>query len=188
MRVVLPSNQKEITLGQFQDYLLLLTKVDDLKDDEFNNKKISIFCDIDEKTLTRVPKKDIDGLLEQIDIALSVTVDFKDRFTLNGIEFGFIPNFDDITTGVFVDLQKYSSDFKEGLEDDLKELCNSFINMHKVMSILFRPVDSTDVFNNYTIKSYNGTKENSNAMKDMPLCYVNAAMVFFSSLDRKSVV
>ena len=137
---------------------------------------------------------------------MNVTVDFKDRFTLNGIEFGFIPNFDDITPNVFASVQRHSMDTNINEGSSVQELCNSYVNMHKAMSVLFRPITEkhehkpffiVSLFRRlfklkqkenrveYQIETYKDTKKYGDVMKDMPLCYVNAAMVFFSSLAKE---
>ena len=54
-----------------------------------------------------------------------------------------------------------------------------------VMSVLFRPVDKTDSFGNYSIKAYDASRDRIEIMKEAPMNVVNGALVFFSNLSRE---
>ena len=181
VKVTLPENIEDITLATFQKYAKLL-KREDLSDEDFNKRKVEIFTNLKYHDLDNVSFKDYEDLLKQIDIALSVDVPFKDRFTLNDIEFGFIPNFDKITTKEFVDLSLYPLDEIE--------------NYHKLMAILFRPIKNKELsffkrwfFKNktieYSIQDYNGTDAYAEMMKQTPMNIVNGALVFFYNLMKE---
>lgn len=170
MKIILPENIEEITLEQFQKYSLLLER-EDLDDFQLNKRKVSIFTGIKYKDLNNIDARDFEDILTQIDIALNVDVKFKDRFVLNGVEFGFIPNFDKISTKEFVDLSLYPL-------DDIE-------TYHNLMAILFRPIKKTDSFGNYNIKSYNGTERYAELMKQTPMNIVNGALVFFLNLAKE---
>ena len=166
MKVILPEHIGEIKLYQFQAYSELLKR--DIEDVEFNKRKICCFTDLKYHDLKNLRNKDFVGILEQIDIALNTEHKFTQRFELNGITFGFIPNLEAITQGEFVDLGLYKTDEVE--------------TYHKLMSILFRPIIKEDSFNNYEIEPYNGTEKYAETMKQIPLSYVNGAIVFFCDL------
>jgi hypothetical protein len=167
MKIVLPENIQDITLEQFQKYALLL-KREDLDDYQFNKRKVEIFTSIKYHDLNNVANKDFEDILKQIDIALNADVPFVDRFKLNGVEFGFIPNFDKMTAKEFTDLSLYP------LED--------IETYHKLMAILFRPVIKDDAFKNYDIETYNGTEKYADVMKRTPMNIVNGALIFFYNL------
>lgn len=170
MKVILPEDISEITLGQFQKYSKLLER-EDLNDYELNKRKVSIFTKIKYKDLENISNVDFEDVLKQIDIALNVDAPFKDRFKMHDIEFGFIPNLDKMTTKEFVDLSLYPVDKIE--------------TYHKLMAILFRPVKNKDGFGSYQIKSYNGTEKYAEIMKDTPMNIVNGALVFFCNLAKE---
>jgi hypothetical protein len=167
MKIVLPESSKDITLAQFQRYEKLLKKVDDFDLYTFQKKKIEIFTNIPFRDIDKIKQTDFEFIVNQIDTALNQEAEFENRFTLNGVELGFIPNFDKITTAEFVDLSN------NGVEVE---------NLHKVMAILFRPIVSKDAFGNYQIANYNGTEELAEAMKQTPLNIVNGALLFFCNL------
>ena len=82
MKVILPEDISEITLGQFQKYSKLLER-EDLNDYELNKRKVSIFTKIKYKDLENISNVDFEDVLKQIDIALNVDAPFKDRFKMH---------------------------------------------------------------------------------------------------------
>jgi hypothetical protein len=87
-------------------------------------------------------------------------------FKHKGLEFGFIPNLDEISLGEYTDLETYISDWD---------------NMHKAMAVLYRPVINK-LNKKYLIEEYKGSATYSDAMLDMPLEVALGAMVFFYNL------
>lgn len=177
MKVLLPEHIGDITLGQFQRYSKLLEN-ESLVDkavalfnkDKQNKKKIEIFTGIPFRSIDDISQKDKEDILKQIDTALDLSPEFTNRFDLNGVEMGFIPNFDKITSGEFTDINLYQNDVDK---------------LHNLMAILFRPVDKIDAFKNYSIVEYNGTSQYAEMMKQMPLSHVNGALSFFLNLSNE---
>ena len=180
MKIVLPENISEITLGQFQKYLKLLTR--ELSDIDFNKRKIAIFTKLPYRDISKVSSVDFKELLLQIDLALATKAEFTNRFTLNDIEYGFIPNLDNISIGEYADLQKYSEQLSLVEDDNIETMIDGFNEMEKIMAVLFRPIINKDGFGNYKIESYTADEARNEIMKEMPLSLVNGALVFFSSL------
>lgn len=170
MKILLPENIEDITLEVFQKYTKLLER-EDLDAYQFNKRKVSIFTGIKYKNLDGINNLDFEDILKHIDNALNVDAKFKDRFSINGIEFGFIPNFDKMTTKEFVDLSLYP--------------VSDIDTYHKLIAILFRPIKKVDGIGNYKIKNYNGTSKYSELMKQTPMSIVNGALVFFYSLAKE---
>jgi len=166
VEITLPENISEITLEQFQRYDKLMKRTDL---DEFNRNKrlIEIFCGITFREVDNIGEKDYDDILGQIAIALTTNSEFIPRFTHNGVDLGFIPNFDKITTAEYVDLSTHGIDVE---------------NLHKTMAVLFRPVTGKDPFGNYKIAEYNGTSQYADMMRGIPMNVVNGALVFFYNL------
>ena len=167
MKIILPENQSEITLEQYQRYVKLLERTD-LDIYNFNRRKLEIFTPLTFKNTENVTQVDFEFCLNQIDKALNEEVEFKNRFTLGGVEFGFIPNLDEMTTAEYVDLNKYT---------------NTADTLHYLMAILFRPIINKDSFGNYEIQKYEGTKEYFELMKKMPLSIANGSLFFFINLS-----
>lgn len=169
MKVELPENQKEITLGQYQDYMKLIERTD-LSKFEFIKRKVKIFTGLNYKQVSEIKQNDIDDIVLSIDKALHQESEFKNRFEMGGVEFGFIPNFDDIKSKEYFDLTTYNANVE---------------TLHNLMAILFRPIKKEDKLGNYKIAEYKGSKEWADAMKHTPLSIVNGALVFFYNLSNE---
>lgn len=169
MKVQLPENIEDITLGQYQKKHELDQR-EGLSQDAYNKRLISIFTNLSNRDVEKISLKDYDYIINQINTALTKDVEFKDRFYINDVEFGFIPNFDKITQAEYVDLGMH------GVEIE---------NLHKTMAVLFRPIKNKDFLGSYLIEDYTGTKEYADVMKYMPINIVNGALVFFSSLSKE---
>ena len=167
MKIILPENQSEITLEQYQRYVKLLERTD-LDIYNFNRRKLEIFTPLTFKDTENVTQVDFDFCLNQIDKALNEEVEFKNKFTLGNVEFGFIPNLDEMTTAEYVDLNKYT---------------NTADTLHYLIAILFRPIINKDGFGNYEIQNYQGTKEYFELMKKTPLSIANGSLFFFINLS-----
>lgn len=138
INVTIPEKLSDIKLNQYQEYLALIEKED--ADDNFVNRRLlSIFYDIKPDMYDKLKVKDIEHLI----IALSKVLEDKPKlqrtFEFAGVEYGFIPNLDNMTFGEFVDLNKFS---------ETKDL-------HKLMSVLFRPIKNKRK-HDYLIEAYEG--------------------------------
>ena len=169
MKVSIPETIEDITLEQYQKYVKVIER-EDLEVFERNNRIISIFCNIPYHDVKNINANDYDFIIETINNALNTKVDFKNRFTLDGIEFGFIPNFDKITSDEWFDLCTYDTKME---------------TMHKLMAILFRPIEEKDSLGNYKIVPYDSTDEYENLMLRTPLNIVNGALGFFLTLGNE---
>lgn len=169
MKVTLPENISEITLQQYQRFNELEQR--NLDTSEFNRRVISLFTNIKYSDTNSITNKDFNDLSIIIDNAIKTDAEFKNKFTLNDITFGFIPNFDKITVAEFVDLSLYPID--------------KISDLHKLMAILFRPITSTNKKGDYLIESYENSAKYSELMKQAPLNVVNGAIVFFCNLAKQ---
>lgn len=180
MKIELPEHIGEITLGQYQSYHKLTLRTD-LTPINFNKRKIAIFTELTFRQLGSVKQKDYKYILEQIDKALTlVPKKFEHRFFINEVEFGMIPNFDNMDMSEFADTSLYPI-----IEEVDGELVENWENMHRMMAILFRPVVSEDRFDNYKIARYYGTEEHHLAMKQMKLVHVRGGLDFFYRLAKE---
>ncbi len=165
IEVKVPENLSEITLGQYQKYL----EIQEGDNDEMfiAQKMIEIFCNIELKYVTKMRWKDV----QEITLTLSNMFDedskFTKMFTLDKVQYGFIPNLDEITFGEFVDLDTYLGDWQQ---------------MDKAMSVLFRPVD-INVRGRYNIKEYDGSMNEH--LKEMPLSVALGAVFFLLNLGKE---
>ena len=163
VKLQIPSNLDDITVGQHQDIQLLLEN-EDLKGVDLDNEILKIVLNYD--SIDGITVKDRNQLIKDIDIALKKEGTFKKRFTLNGIEFGLIPNFDKLSNGEYTDLIKYS---------------NSDEDLHRLLAVCYRPIKKSDAFGNYNVVTYKGTSEHANTMKLLPMGIANGVVGFFLS-------
>lgn len=169
MKITLPEHIGDITLDQYQRYHKLCLR-EDLSLFNFNTRKIEIFTGLNHRQVKDISHKDYSEIVEQIDKAMDEATPFKNLFTMNGIEYGFVPNLDKITTREFVDLSTSGVEVEE---------------LHKTMAVLFRKVTKKDSFGNYQIEYYAGTEEKAEVMKAMPMSIVNGALLFFCNIARE---
>ena len=171
MKIVLPENIADITLSQYQRFETLNAKLEDesIGIEEYNKRKINLFSGIPYRKIENVAHKDLKEVMQLIDEALNADAPFKNRFTMGKVEYGFIPNFDSISTAEYVDLSKYGAEVE---------------TLQNLMAILYRPIvkESVDA---YDIKTYEGTAEHAQLMLDMPMNLVNGALSFFFHLSQE---
>ncbi|QDP51104.1 MAG: hypothetical protein Unbinned3907contig1000_47 [Prokaryotic dsDNA virus sp.] len=162
-KIKVPTDLNDISLGQYQMFDLLTKDIEGVFLDQ---RTVEIFCGISFAEVALITHKDVKEVAEDIRELLSGEVEFKHRFKIKTQEFGFIPDFENITSGEFADLTSYVGKIEE---------------MHKTMAILFRPI-TNKVGDKYDIYPYTGTKDFSDLMKFMPLGIALGSMVFFWNL------
>jgi hypothetical protein len=163
----IPTDLNEITLGQYQKFLKV---VEDNEESEFvHHKMVEIFCGVSLKNISKIKHKDLTYIISKIAALFDGNHQLINRFFIDNTEFGFIPNLDDITSGEYMDIDTYITDWS---------------NMHKAMAVLFRPIIKKGS-GKYNIVDYNGTSEYAEIMKRMPLSVVMGSMVFFYHLGNE---
>jgi len=169
LEISIPTELNEIKLSQYQAFLKIAK---DNTDEEFlHQKMVQTFCGIDLKEVAEIRYKEVIEITE----SLGKMFDVKShkhilRFKMGGVEFGFIPNLDDMTFGEYTDLDTYINDWEQ---------------MHKAMAVLYRPITKNGLNSTYEIEKYNGSITYSDVMKHAPLDVVFGANVFFYTLGNE---
>jgi hypothetical protein len=167
----IPTSLSEITLEQYQNFQSIVDRYDEDRTDQDNKEiaqsLVSIFCNITLTEVQHIKKKDFDLAVQTISKLLEEDSELKVKTYLNGVQLGFIPDLDDITTGEYFDLQAHLSKWE---------------NMHKAMAVLYRKI-TVKKGGLYLIEDYEGTKETAEQMKGLTMDVVNGAMVFFYNLS-----
>ena len=147
-----------ITLKQFQQYAELEepTQVD----------MIRCFLNKTPGEIDRMKARDFEEQIERITEALDKEPVFTPTFKLGGVEYGFIPNLDDISYGENRDMVGYVGNWE---------------TMHQAAAVCYRPIKQK-IGEKYSIEEYNGTSETSEIMRDIPLDIVQGMNVFFWNL------
>ena len=160
--IIVPDSLNEVTLEQYQKYIKIQ---DNNEDDTFLAiKMIEIFCGIRADLIMKMKAssiRDITSVLaEMFDQKPLLVKEFK----MNGIDYGLIPDLENMTFGEYVDLDTYIGDYE---------------NMHRAMAVLYRPIIQR-YKDKYLVDEYSG--DDSDKMKDMPMDAVLSSILFFYHL------
>ena len=163
IKIQIPDTLNDITLGQYQNFLELQEKEKDQM--LLGSKMIEIFCKVPYGNIYEFRMSHINKISKKLtSIFDQDTKHLIRHFKLNNINYGFIPNLDEMTFGEYVDLDTYFNDWK---------------TMHKAMGVLYRPVLQKHS-DRYIIDKYKGGEFLD--IKKMPLDVVFSSIVFFYNL------
>jgi hypothetical protein len=170
LKVNVPTRMQDITLEQYQKFLKECTD-EKLSEETIAIKMLEIFCGLPEDHSLQLKMSDVFNICEKINIALNEKPNLIARWKFKEIEFGFIPQLDDMTFGEYVDVDTYITDWE---------------TMHRAMAVLYRPV-LQNYKGSYEIDEYKGDTY-WEVMKRMPLNLVMGCMLFFWNLERDLVL
>ena len=166
VELTVPNSLNEITLGQYQEYLKL-TELKDLTETELSLKMIEIFCNVNLEYIRCIKANDVADIVNIISNMFESKPSLVNTFKLNGVEYGFINNLDEMSFGEYIDLDTNIGDWD---------------NIDKAMGVLYRPIEIRKG-NRYHIKEYDaGDTEH---LKDMPLDAVLGSILFFYHLGNE---
>jgi hypothetical protein len=165
--LTVPESIAEIPLVNYQKFL----KVQQNSNDEefIAQKMIEIFCGIDLKDVASIKVKDMNNLVEHFNTIFSVKPKFYQTFKLKEMEFGFIPNLEEISWGEYIDLEHHLNDWE---------------GFHKAMAVMYRPIINKSK-DKYEIATYTAGEEYHELMKYMPMEIAISARVFFYHLGNE---
>lgn len=149
-------------------------KVKDLFSDEyFAAKIINIVCDTPLKDLLEADYEEIYIIAGHIMSLIPIEKPkFIDRFEIDGVKYGFFPNWKEISFSEFVDMDTISTKKPEELLD----------LMHILAAIMFRPIIEEKSEHDYIIEKYNveTMKVRADIFKSkLDVKYVLGAQFFF---------
>ena len=162
--ILLPTNLSEIPLSRYQEFIAMKEKSND---EEFiAQKMIQIFCGMKLGEVAKIKMKHLNELITHFTKVFSEKPQLIRKFKIKNIEFGFIPKFDDISFGEYVDLENYMKDWK---------------TYHKALSVMYRPIKNTNK-DKYDIVDYEPNEDMQDLMKFAPLDVAISSSFFLSSL------
>lgn len=167
MKIQVPTHINDITLEQYQRFALINTEEQDKE--FFMFKTIEIFCGVDIALVSKMRLKDAESVSNEVLEVLQQNVPFTNKFELDGVKYGFIPDLQSISLGEFIDLE-------EGLSKDK--------DFHKAASVMFRPIVK-EFGELYTIDGYEASTEMHHIMKQAPVGIISAAIVFFYNIAKE---
>jgi hypothetical protein len=162
IEVIIPSELSEITLDQYQRYIKIQ---DNETNDKFlQSKMLEIFCGIKLTDTMKMKVSDVNAITEILSDMFDSKPKLVRRFKMKGVEYGFIPNLDEISLGEYIDLDTFLGDWE---------------NMHRAMAVLYRPIKQKHG-ERYNIEDYQAN--DGEVMKDMPMDAVISSILFFYHL------
>ena len=166
MRVEVPTTTKDITIEQYSKYSLIAED----SDKEFvGHKMLNIFLGIELKDVLQIKSSEAYDLLKDIKDMLESSPPMEYTFNHDGVEYGFLPAFEQMSLGEYVDLEEYIGKPAE---------------WHKAAAVMFRPV-SDKRGGLYNIEPYMGDKRSQERAKQFPASHFINATVFFYNLSRQ---
>ncbi len=162
IEINVPTSLSEITLGQYQKFLKIAEE--NPEGSFLNAKMIEIFCGIPLSDSYKLKMSSVNAIIDIITELLNESPKRVERFVMDGVEYGFIPDLDEMSLGEYVDLDGNAS---------------SWDNMHIAMNVLYRRV-KIKKSGKYSIVDY--TVDNPTKMKDMPLDAAIGSLFFFYNL------
>lgn len=162
VELTVPSDISEISLKQYQKFL----KLQDSNEDSYflQCKMIEIFCNLDAKSVRMLKVGDANKVVEVLNNMFEKEPKLIRTFKIGGVEYGMIPNLDDISLGEYIDLDTYIGDWQ---------------NMQIAMNVLYRPINKK-IGEKYTIVDYDlDAKEK---LEHIPMDIVLGSIFFFYNL------
>jgi hypothetical protein len=171
LEINIPSSLSEIPLKHYQEFLKIQA---DSNDEEFvAQKMIEIFCGISLKDVVKMKLTSLNELIAHFTQLFSEKPKFKNRFKITSddgeLEFGFIPELEQISFGEYVDLESHLTNWE---------------TYHKAMAVMYRPIIKTRK-DKYDVLPYEPNKDFQELMKFAPLDVVIASSVFFWNLGNE---
>ena len=157
-----PTELNEITLKQYQKFL----KVQDSKQNNtfLQTKMIEIFCNVKMQDALNIKLSDADRISSLISKMFEQKPDLVKSFWLNNVEYGFVPDLDEITLGEYIDLDTYMGEWE---------------NIQIAMNVLYRPIKQK-LGEKYLIEEYD--PDTKDKLINMPMDAVFGSIIFFYRL------
>ncbi|WP_136465519.1 hypothetical protein [Flagellimonas onchidii] len=157
--ITVPTDLKDITLEQYQKFLRV---VEGNEDETFiRQKMVQIFCNVPLKDIDQISLGDFNEITNTIAQTLEQEPKLVQKFELNGVQYGFIPDLGKMSLGEYIDLDNSLGDWSK---------------MVASMSVLYRPIIK-EKGSKYKIKRYRA--EENPDLAGMPLDAVISSMLFF---------
>ena len=171
IELIIPTDWEDISIGMYQDFMELQDKK--LPEDEMIVGVVCVLCNVDKEKLVRFKYKDLQDISSTLIKFLNKKPEEKElvkKVDFKGKKYGMIPNLSSISLGEFVDIEGHCK--------------HSHKNLHKIMSILYRPIVK-EKGSRYSIEDYNPDEYKDDAFKDFPILVSLSALSFFFRLGKK---
>ena len=161
-----------------EQYVKIYKMQDLFEDQYFAAKLISLLTGAKLNELLEHDYQEINFLASEILSLIPLAPKFEDRFELDGVKYGFFPNWRDLTFAEFVDLDTLSSKKPDELLDSL----------HFLTAVMYRPITEERGEHDFEIEKYdvNTMKKRAELFKKkLDVMYVLGAQSFFTQLEKR---
>lgn len=158
-KIIVPTELSDVKLHQMITYNSLK---EDMDDTQRQLEAVAIFCDLTISEIKDMPFDTLNYCISKIHAMLESKPTFVQRFTFKGVEYGFVPNLDELSTGEFIDIETYQKNPQD---------------LWKVLSIIYRPIMKKGQNGRYEIMPYNA--ELNHVFKELDANTAYGAMLFF---------
>ena len=169
-------NEKEYVLPDhisIKNYVKITKIKDLLSDDYFAAKLLNLVTGVPVEDALQSDYNEINYLAAEIlQMIPFKKPEFIDRFTIDGIDFGFIPDWKEMTFAEFADLDTLSTKKEEEILQ----------NLHIIAAIMFRPITEEVSKHDYQIEKYDvkTMKKRAELFRNkLDIKYVLGAQFFF---------
>jgi hypothetical protein len=162
VEINVPDSLREIRLEQYQKFVKLYDG--EVTEEFMALKMLEVFCGVKLSDAYNLRFKDVDAVVNILTETLNSKPQLVKTFKMDGVEYGFIPNLDDMSFGEYIDLDTYIGDWQ---------------NIHRAMAVLYRPIKSR-YGERYNIVPYEVI--DAETMRKMPLDAVISSVLFFYRL------
>jgi len=173
MKINVPDGWHQVTLGQFIEIGSL-----DPKSANHALMVASILTDVDSEEIKKYDTESFNRIVNALSWsnALPEEGGFKKVIEIDGVEYGLINRLSELSVGNWMDLEEYLKDFPQ--------------NIHKVLSILYRPLitalnDDFRIIEEY--ESISGANRAEVFYDKMSVADVHGAVLFFCLIGNLSI-
>lgn len=178
IEIEVPDDLSSITLQQYQEWVKIVEATKDLDESKrsifLDKSLVEIFCKLPLTEIAKIKATEFSKILEVLsDTFTKEPSELITRFRMNGVEYGFEPNLQEMLLSPYIDTEAHIV---------------SWDTLHVAMAALYRPVTherESRGFNQYEIEPYSPTDSKSEAMLDIPLDVAMSARVFFCDLGKE---
>lgn len=173
-KITVPESWQEVTIAQYQEIAALDQET---PDGVRLVEMISILIDEDPEVIRHTDLESLNRIAQHLEWTQKLPDEawYKPIITIDGIEYGFVPRLTELTVGEWIDLEHYVLDVNS--------------NMHKIFSVLYRPLVTAFNDRDRIIEPYNS--EDADRRADLfktkaKIGDVYGALVFFSLIVNES--
>ena len=172
----LPTEWNEVSISQYSKLMKVLDN-ENASEIEVIVKTLEALVGIESRVLTKAPLKYLKSVYVELAILTSKEPanHLKKVIEIDGVEYGMIPDFNDLTLGEFVDLDNYLQD--------------SWNNLVKIFAVLYRPIVERKgdkyIIEDYTLKDIKERREIFSDKLSIDTAF--GAMVFFYDIGSKLI-